>query len=636
MTLSEQADRLPTTSGVYLFKNARGAVLYVGKAQNLRSRVKQYVLGGDGRIAIPKLLDRAVDVDVVVTPSVKDALLLENELIKRHKPPFNVRLRDDKQYLALRLDPRETWARLREVRRFADDGAEYFGPYTSSIAMHEAISNLRRIFPLRSCSDGTFKDYARRGRPCIEFEMKRCLAPCVGRIDAAAYADLVSGTALFLRGKSTELVTALRARMARAAEAEQFEEAARLRDRIEAVERTVARQQIVGLRRADRDVFGLARRGGDVEVHVLHVREGRVIGAQGYPLDAVALDDGEVMSSFLGQYYAVSAGRPIPGEVVSPVPIDDGGALESWLTDRAESRVAVRVPQRGALRELAAMAQSNAELGLRQRVEAQESVASALAELGAELGLPGPPRRIEGYDISTLHGTLTVGSRVAFTDGLPDKSGYRRYRIREAPPEDDYACLREVITRRIARADREPLPDLLLIDGGKGQLAVVSAALADAGIAAHAASIAKEKDDASPASFAQRAEGERRRSGGRVKRSGGLKAERVFLPNRKDPIVLAPSSRALLLLQRVRDESHRFAIEFQRKLRSKQNFASILEELPGIGPGKRRTLLAVFGSLRAVRAASIDALARVPGISRRDAQTIAGFFAAVETREMGG
>jgi excinuclease ABC subunit C len=616
MSLAERADRLPTTSGVYLFKNARGAVLYVGKAQNLRSRVKQYVLGGDGRFTIPKLLDRAVDVDVVVTPSVKDALLLENELIKRHKPPFNVRLRDDKQYLALRLDPRETWPRLREVRRFADDGALYFGPYTSSVAMHEAVSNLRRIFPLRSCSEGTFKDYARRGRPCIEFEMKRCLAPCCGRIDTAAYADLVSGTAMFLRGRSTELVDALRERMKGAAEAEQFEEAARLRDRIGAVERTVERQQIVGLRRADRDVFGLARRGGDVEVHVLHVREGRVIGAQGYPLDDVALDDGLVMSSFLAQYYAVSGGRPIPSEIVSPAPVEDAGALESWLSDRAQSRVTVRVPQRGALRELGAMAQSNAELGLLHRVEAQESVASALAELGDALGLAAPPRRIEGYDISTLHGTLTVGSRVVFVDGMPEKNDYRRYRIREAPPDDDYACLREVITRRLARADREPLPDLLLIDGGKGQLAVVSAALADAGISAPAASIAKERDDESPSP--------------RVKRSGGLKAERVFLPNRKDPITLAPSSRALLLLQRVRDESHRFAIEFQRKLRSKQNFASILEELPGIGPGKRRARLAALGSIRGVRSASIEALAAVPGVSQRDAHTIAEFFAAVD------
>ncbi len=619
--LAERADTLPTGPGVYLFKSERGSVLYVGKAQNLRSRVKQYVGGGDGRIRIPKLLERAVDVDVVVTPNVKDALLLENELIKRHKPPFNVRLRDDKQYLALRLDPRETWPRLREVRKFADDGAEYFGPYTSSVAMHEALSNLRRVFPLRSCSEGTFRDYARRGRPCIEFEMGRCLAPCCGRVDEASYADLVSGTALFLRGRGDELLNDLRARMERAAEGEHFEEAARLRDRIEAVERTVERQQIVGDRQADRDVFGLARSGGDVEVHVLHVREGRVIGAQGYPLEGVALDDGDVMGSFLAQYYALSTGRQVPREVLSPAPLEDDGALEAWLRDRGERSVAVRVPRRGPLRELLAMAHANAELGLARRLEARESVAAVLEELREELGLVRTPRRIEGYDISTLHGTLTVGSRVVFEDGAPAKADYRRYRIRDAAPDDDYACLREVIARRLARADREPLPDLLLIDGGKGQLAVVSAALADAGLSVDAASLAKERDAQGPSP--------------RVRRSGGLKAERVFLPGRKDPLWLAPSSRGLLLLQRVRDESHRFAIEFQRQLRSKQHFASILEELPGIGPGKRRALLGRLGSLRAVREASVETLAAVPGVSRRDAETIARFFAAVASERSG-
>ncbi len=620
-SLAERADGLPTGPGVYLFKSERGAVLYVGKAQNLRSRVKQYVGGGDGRIRIPRLVERAADVDVVVTPSVKDALLLENELIKRHKPPFNVRLRDDKQYLALRLDPREKWPRLREVRKFADDGADYFGPYTSSVAMHEALSNLRRIFPLRSCSEGTFKDYARRGRPCIEYEMKRCLGPCCDRVDEATYADLVAGTALFLRGRSDDLVNTLREKMARAAEEERFEEAARLRDRIDAVERTVERQQIVGDRQADRDVFGLARSGSDVEVHVLHVRDGRVVGSQGHSLDGVALDDGDVMSSFLGQYYAIGTGRQIPREVLAPVALDDDGALEAWLGERSERRVAVRVPQRGSLRQMIDMARQNAELGLERRIQAQESIESALEELREKLRLTELPRRIEGYDISTLHGTLTTGSRVVFESGVPSKADYRRYRIREAPPDDDYACLREVITRRLARRDREPLPDLLLIDGGKGQLAVVSAALADAGLVVDAVSIAKERDEES--------------AGPRVRRSGGLKAERVFLPNRKDPVVLPPSARGLLLLQRVRDESHRFAIEFQRHLRSKQNFTSILEELPGIGPGKRRALLAKLGSLRAVREASVETLASVPGVSERDARTIADFFGAVAAEREG-
>ena len=620
-SLAERAAALPTGPGVYLFKNERGKVLYVGKAQNLRARVRQYVGGGDGRIRIPRLLERAADVDVVVTPNVKDALLLENELIKRHKPPFNVRLRDDKQYLALRLDPRERWPRLREVRRFAQDGAEYFGPYTSSASMREALSNLRRIFPLRSCRDGVFRDYARRGRPCIEFEMKRCVAPCCDRVDEASYAELVRGTALFLRGRSAELVEELRERMRRAAGEERFEEAARLRDRLAAVERTVERQQIVVERPAERDVFGLARRGGEVEVHVLHVREGRVVGSQGYALSEVAIDDGDLMGSFLGQYYAVGAGRDIPKEVLSPTSLDDDGALESWLRDRAERGVAVRVPRRGGLRELVAMATSNAELGLARRLAERESIEASLEELRDRLGLAAVPRRIEGYDVSTLHGTLTVASRVVFEDGQPAKKHYRRYRIREAPPDDDYACLREVMQRRLARVETEPLPDLLMVDGGKGQLAVLGAALADAGLECDALSLAKERDPQSPSP--------------RVRRSGGLKAERVFLPQRRDPIVLPSSSRGLLLLQRVRDESHRFAIEFQRSLRSKLNFSSILEELPGIGPGKRAALLKQLGSLRAVREASEGTLASVPGISPRDASTVRRFFDAASEAERG-
>ncbi|HEY5656146.1 MAG TPA: excinuclease ABC subunit UvrC, partial [Myxococcota bacterium] len=496
MGLAERAAELPTGPGVYLFKSERGRVLYVGKAQNLRARVRQYMGGGDGRPRIPRLVDRAADVDVVLTPSVKDALLLENELIKRHKPPFNVLLRDDKQYLGLRLDPRETWPRLTQVRRFANDGAHYFGPYTSSTAMREALANLHRVFPLRTCSSGTFKDYARRGRPCIEYEMKRCPAPCCDRVGAEAYAELVRGTVLFLRGRSRELVDELGARMREAAAQHRYEEAAQLRDKIAAIERTVERQQIVAERPENRDVFGLAREGGSVEVHVLYVRDGRVVGAQGYALSDVALDDGDVMSSFLGQYYGAQTGREIPREVLTPVRVDDDGALEAWLREQAQRPVAVREPRRGPLRELVDMARANAALGLTRRLEARESVEAALRELQERLALRSLPRRIEGYDVSTLHGTLTVASRVAFEDGHPDKRGYRRYRIREAPPDDDYACLREVLLRRLSRAEREPLPDLLMVDGGKGQLGVVTAALRDAGLAADCVGIAKQRDEA--------------------------------------------------------------------------------------------------------------------------------------------
>ncbi|NRA08512.1 MAG: excinuclease ABC subunit UvrC [Myxococcales bacterium] len=597
---------------MYLFKSIRGRVLYVGKAQNLRSRVRQYVGGGDGRAQIPKLLERAEDVEVVVTPSAKDALLLENELIKRHRPPFNVRLRDDKQYLALRLDPQQDWPRLTQVRRFVKDGALYFGPYTSSVAMHEVVSGLRRIFPLRSCSDSSFRDYQRRGRPCIEYEMKRCVGPCCDLTDRERYAELVRGTVLFLRGRSGKLVAQLRARMDEASTALDFEEAARLRDQIGAVERTLESQQIVTESAVDRDVFGLARHAGDVEVRVLKVREGRVVESYGYGLTDVMLDDGMLMGSFLAQYYGAGSGREVPREILTPCAPEDDGVLVEWLREQAGRAVGLRVPRRGKLHELLGMAIENAELGLGRRLQARESVVATLEELKERLALPKRPDRIEGYDVSTLQGTLSVASRVVFEDGLPCKADYRRYKIRQAAPDDDYACLREVFQRRLARLEQEPLPDLFLVDGGKGQLGVLRAALDDVGCDTPAISIAKERDE------------ESRRP--RVKRSGGLKAERIFLPERKDPVRLAPNSRGLLLLQRVRDESHRFAIEFQRSLRSKRNFASLLEELPGIGPKKRAALLRELGSLRAVKEASEEVLAAVSGVSAGDAQRLRAFL----------
>ena len=387
-------------------------MLYVGKAQNLRTRVRSYFSGGDGRVQVPKLVRRVADVGVLATPTVKDALLLENELIKQHKPPFNVRLRDDKQYLALRLDLDAEWPRLTMVRRFKRDGAQYFGPFTSSVAMRDSLYNLRRIFPLRTCSDGTFKDYARRGRPCIEYEMKRCPGPCVDAVTPEDYRELLRGTELFLRGRSEELVTTLRDRMQAASAEQRYEEAAKLRDRIQSVEATVERQQIVTERPVDRDVFGLARKGGEVQIQALHVREGRVIGASEHAFSRVELDDAEVLASFLAQFYAGETERPIPAEVLGSVELADEGALEAWLSERAERRVSVRRPQRAAPRELVQLATGNAEGALARRLDARESVEEALRELQERLGLSELPRRIECYDISNLAGTLAVASRV--------------------------------------------------------------------------------------------------------------------------------------------------------------------------------------------------------------------------------
>jgi excinuclease ABC subunit C len=621
VSLRERVEGLPAEPGVYLLKNARGRILYVGKAQNLRSRVRSYVSGGDGRVRIPLLVAELADVDVLVTPTVKDALLLENELIKRHRPPYNVRLRDDKQYLALRLDPRDDWPRLTQVRRFRRDGALYFGPYTSSVALRDSLSQLRRIFPLRSCSDAVFRDYARRGRPCIEYEMGRCLGPCCGLVDEPGYAELVTGTELFLRGRSGELVDRLSRRMQEAAGAERFEEAARLRDRIEAVDQTLERQQMVTRRPVDRDVFGLARQGGEIEVQVFHVRVGRVSDGASYGFSDVRLDDGDVMSSFLGQYYGDSEAREVPREVLTSVDVEDDGALEALLSDRTKQRVVVRAPKRGGSRELIQTARTNAALALERRLRTRESIESALEELRIKLRLSRPPRRVECYDVSNLQGSLAVASRVVYEAGEPITKDYRRYRIREAAAGDDLGCLREVMARRLSRLASEPLPDLLLVDGGRGQLAVLSAALADAGLAVDHVGIAKERDAeaASP----------------RVKRSGGLKAERLFLPGRANPVLLPSNSRGLLLLQKIRDEAHRFAIEFQRGLRRRTNLRSVLEEIPGIGPKKRRALLRHLGSLRGVREASQAALAAVPGLSSRDAETLRRFFDAQAVRNEG-
>ena len=615
--LEERVDALPQTPGVYLLKNARGKVLYVGKAQNLRSRVRQYLAGGDGRQQVPNLVARMGDVSVLVTDSVKNALLLENELIKRHKPPFNVRLRDDKQYLALRLDRRETWPRLTQVRRFAKDGAEYFGPYTSSVNLRASLNHLRRLFPLRSCSEGVYRDYARRGRPCIEHEMGRCPAPCVARVTPEAYAELLHGTELFLRGRSAELSELLRNKMAAAAEAEDFEAAARLRDRIAAVEDTVARQQIVSERAQDRDVFGLARRAGEVQIQVLHVREGRVIGASEHAFSNVEIPDADVLASFLAQFYAGEEAGAAPSEVLVSIAPSDDDALAAWLGERAGRSVEVRVPQRGAPRELGDLALKNAESALERRVAERETVDSALADLQQKLGLARLPCRIECYDVSNLAGTLAVASRVVFENGAPDKSSYRRYRIQEAPAGDDLACMREVLTRRLTKLEKEPLPDLWVLDGGRGQLKVATTLLRDRGLVHDHVGLAKERDLQSPSP--------------RVKRSGGLKAERVFLPDRLNPVLLLPSSRGLLLLQRIRDEAHRFAIEFQRSLRRRVGMRSVLEEIPGVGPTKRRALLRELGSLKRVREASVDELAAVSGIARGDAERVHAFFRALES-----
>lgn len=610
--LKGRIDALPTEPGVYLFRDSGGGVLYVGKAQSLRARVRSYfVAGGDGRSQVHFLVPRIEDVEVVVTKSVKEALLLENQLIKKHKPRFNVRLRDDKNYLGLRIEPSLPYARFTETRRFLRDGAVYFGPYTSSGSLRETLGALQKIFPLRTCSDSVMKSYRRRGRPCLEHSVGRCAAPCVDKIRPEAYRELVDGAILFLRGRSSDLVGALRARMREMAEDERFEDAGRLRDRIAAIERTVEQQAMVSTRFVDRDVFGLAREAGRVEVQSLHVRQGKLLGGNGHAFSDVRLDDTEVLGSFLAQYY--DSDRDVPREVIVPFEIENAGALEELLRERAGRAVRVLAPKRGERRRQSEMAHRNAALQLAERTRREHGTDEALRAVQELLRLPGPPERIECYDVSHLQGSLHVASRVVFERGQPDKKGYRRYKLREAAAGDDYGAMREVLKRRLLRREQDPVADLLLLDGGKGQLGAVSAVVADLELdGIPLAAIAKERDQDAAVP--------------RVKRHGGAKRERIFLPGVKDPLLPHPDSPALLLLQRVRDESHRFAITYHRSLRRKATRRSILDELPGIGPVKRRQLLRGFGSLERLRGASEEEIAAISRISQKDAALIHRFF----------
>jgi excinuclease ABC subunit C len=612
--LAERVATLPTDPGVYLFRDQKGGVLYVGKAQNLRARVRSYfVQGGDGRFSVHLLVPRIAEVEVVVTRNVKEALLLENELIKKHKPRFNVRLRDDKNYLGLRLDPNQTYPRFTETRRFKRDGAIYFGPYTSSASLRETLSSLQRIFPLRTCSDGVFRSYERRGRPCLEHSVGRCVAPCCHKVEDEAYAELVKGAVLFMRGRSGEVVSELRAQMERAAADERFEDAARLRDRIESIERTVEGQAMVSTQFVDRDVVALARDGNQVDVQVLHVRRGKLMGGNSYAFRDVRIEDRDVLDSFLSQFYA--GDRDLPHEILISERVESESMLEAIWRERAGRAVKLHVPQRGELRRLVEMAQRNAGLSLAERTRREQTDEELLEALQGALRLPRAPVTIECYDISHLQGALTVASRIVFVDARPNKDGYRRYKLREAAAGDDYGAMREVLRRRLTRIEAEPAPDLLLLDGGKGQLNTVLAVLEDLGLSEiPVASLAKERDE----------EG----GGQRVLRHGGSKRERVFLPNVKDPLLLAPSEPALLLLQRVRDESHRFAIAYHRELRRKTQLRSVLDELPGIGPVKRKSLLRHLGSLERIRKATLEELSAVPKVSAADAEMIHRFFRA--------
>jgi len=597
--LRARVDELPTSPGCYLFKDQRGKVIYVGKAVNLRARVRQYINLTDGRMMVPFLVDAAHDVDVVVTFTEKEALLLENSLIKKHRPRYNVKLRDDSNFLHLRIHLKHRWPRYTLVRSIKNDGAKYFGPYASASRARQTQAFLHRAFPLRTCTDAVLRS---RSRPCLLHQMGRCVAPCVdGHTTKEEYRDLIDGSMELLSGKRHLAMKRLKARMARFAEAEQFEKAAKVRDLIFSIEASVERQKVVDTKLTDRDVWGVHREGSQGAVAIVPMRDGAMQEPRASLVTFVGTL-GEVLSTLLVQAYP--EGSLVPSEVLLPELPSDHEALSELLTERRGAKVKLLVPQRGRKVQQVALAQENARVRFLRETDETQRHQQAMTDLAKALELTGPPRRMECFDNSHLQGTNPVAAMAVFIDGKPARREYRRYKIKQAQGNDDYAMMREVLTRRFRRAIEEGTrPDLLVIDGGKGQLGIAMAVLQDLGLHDQAVcGLAKPRTE--------RKKGDRKSS------------DKIVLPHRKDPLKLGRGHPALRILQHLRDETHNHVVRYQRKVRQRENLTSVLDEIPGVGPARRKALLKHLGSLDAVAEAGLAQLGSVPGIGPDMAQTI--------------
>jgi len=602
--LEQKIAQLPPRPGVYLMKDESGRVFYVGKAINLRERLHSYFSGGDSRFFVPLLGELLADLETVLVGNEKEALLLENELIRRYKPRFNVRPKEGKNFIYLRLDAAQRYPRLEVTRQVQNDGARYFGPYPLAHALRQTLGVINRYFKLRTCSD--HDPATHRRRPCLLCQIARFPAPSVYDIPPDEYRHHVADAILFLEGKKTDLIDSLRARMAEAVQAQRFEQAARLRDRLEAIERTLEPQKIVAAEAIDQDAAGFHRRDKHFLIFLFYVRAGRVIGGRAFSFSGQAFPERELFASFLNLYY--EAGNFVPDEILLPIRIEGMKELAELLSERKGSKVRVLVPRRGGKLELVRMSTRNAEEAL-ERQPGDADKGTILERLKDRLGLRRIPHRMECFDASHFRGETLVAAKVAMTEGQPDKDRYRRYKITSVRVGDDFAALYETVSRRLKRGLAEnDLPDLLVIDGGKGQLASAQAAMKDLGITC--------VDVIALAKVRELEEGEepyeRRR---RV-------PERIFLPSRREPVVLPQDSPEMLLLARLRDEAHRFAITYQRKLFRRERTRSELEDIPGIGTERRKALLRHFGSLKRLGEASIEELAEVQGIGPATARRI--------------
>ena len=623
--------RLPISPGVYLMKNADGRVLYVGKADSLRNRVRSYFgARGPDDARIVRMVTEVADVEYIVTDTVSEAYLLESNLIKEHRPRFNIRLRDDKSYPFVKITLGEDFPRIVRTRRLVRDGSRYFGPYASASSVDETLKLLRKIFPFRTCNLDIPEGKRVLERPCLLYYINRCQGPCIEAIPKPDYRATIGQIVDFLDGRQEPIAAQLRREMNANSEALRYEQAAVSRDKLRAVERTMEQQKMAAFSRAEHDVIGMAREEDDACMQVMQVRNGKLIGREHFIVEGARdVPDAEVLGSFLQQYYAST--DAVPRALLAPLMPAEADDLAAYLADRRGVRVTITVPERGEKRRLVALATGNAvEALLRERAEWMADTArrdEALIELASALGLPRPPERIECYDMSNIQGTSAVGSMVVFIDGRPEPKEYRRFRIRSGDTPDDFRMMAEVLRRRFGRmarlrtetgalsldavgADEVPeedadrpreagwaVPDLVIVDGGKGQLSAAVGVMNELGVT-----------DVPLSGLAKR-------------------FEELHVPDQSAPVVLPRRSQALYLVQRIRDEAHRFAITYHRDVRGKRALRSQLDDIAGIGPGRKKALLKRFGSVRRIREASLDDVADTPGISRDLAERLKGHLA---------
>jgi excinuclease ABC subunit C len=586
--LEAKLENLPTSPGVYLFRGKNAELLYVGKARSLRNRVRSYFQDGrsDTRYFITQLSRELTDIETLVVDSEKEAALLEHSLIREHQPRYNVKLRDDKEYLSLRLDPKVSWPRLEVVRKPKPDGALYFGPYHSATAARKTLRLINRHFQLRTCTDSDFQS---RLRPCLQYQIKRCLGPCVYEVDATRYQEQVGDVAMFLDGRHDELRSLLETRMKSAAAELEYERAALHRDQLRAIERVREKNRVAIAHAKDQDVFGSYRLGDKVELAVLQVRAGRLNNVRTYALSKVSAPDDELMAHFVAEYYA--PGSFVPEEVLLPVEVEAMNGLSEMLSELKQRSVSILVPKKGPRAELVDMARENASHAFREKARANQDIDERLQAVKERLRLPALPRRIECVDVSHTSGSETVASIVALLDGKPDKKRYRSFHVKRVSGGDDYSAMYEVLLRRLRRGRSDEagweLPDVLVVDGGRGQLNVALKALEDLGINdLPLVALAKEKPNV----------------------LGEKLVDRVYLPNQKNPIELRENHAALGMLALARDEAHRASNALRTKLGHKRRLKSRLDDIAGIGPKTRARLLRALGSVKAIEQADAVAL----------------------------